>query len=196
VSTGRQRAWKGGPASKSQGEKNMTDAPKLPEKTEKTSQASEGWNPFDSLRREIDRLFEDFHPFGGRLPTPRLMSELDRPLLTAGWEISPAFDLIEREKEYEITAELPGIDEKDVDIKLSNRTMTIRGEKKVEKKEKEKDYYLSERRYGSFRRSFQIPPDVDPDKIEASFLKGVLTLTLPKTAEAQSSERKISVKAA
>jgi HSP20 family protein len=174
----------------------MSDAPKLPLKPEKTAPASENWNPFESLRREIDRLFEDFHPFGARLPAPRLMFDLDRPNLTAGWDIAPAFDLVEREKEYEISAELPGIDEKEIEIKLSNSTVTIRGEKKEEKRKKEREYFLSERRYGSFQRSFQIPQGVDRDKIEASFLKGVLTLTLPKTAEAQSSERKIAVKAA
>ncbi|TIP07014.1 Hsp20/alpha crystallin family protein, partial [Mesorhizobium sp.] len=68
----------------------------------------------------------------------------------ADWQIAPAMDLVEKGKEYEITAELPGIDEKNVEIKLANRTLTIKGEKTEEKEEKDKDYYLSERRYGSF----------------------------------------------
>jgi len=110
--------------------------------------------------------------------------------------VAPAMDLVEKDKEYEITAELPGIDEKNVEIKLSNHTLTIKGEKREEKEEKDKDYYLSERRYGSFQRSFQVPEGVDADKIDASFTKGVLTVKLPKTAEAQKAEKKITVKAA
>ncbi|RWE57865.1 MAG: Hsp20/alpha crystallin family protein [Mesorhizobium sp.] len=105
-------------------------------------------------------------------------------------------DLVEKTNEYEITAELPGIDEKNVDIKLANNVLTIKGEKKEEKEEKEKDYYLSERRYGSFQRSFRLPEGVNADKIDASFTKGILTVKLPKTAEAQKAEKKITVKAA
>ncbi|TIT27253.1 MAG: Hsp20/alpha crystallin family protein, partial [Mesorhizobium sp.] len=100
------------------------------------------------------------------------------------------------DKEYEITVELPGIDEKNVEIKLANRILTLKGEKKEEKEEKDNDYYLSERRYGSFQRSFQLPEGVDADKIDATFAKGVLTVKLPKTAEAQKAEKKITVKAA
>lgn len=110
--------------------------------------------------------------------------------------MAPAIDLAEKDKEYEITAELPGLDEKDVEIKLSNHSLTIKGEKKEEREEKQKDYYLSERRYGSFHRSFQLPEGVDADKIEATFAKGVLTVRLPKTVEAQKAEKKISIKAA
>jgi len=98
-------------------------------------------------------------------------------------------DLVEKEDAYEITAELPGLDDKNVEIKLSNRTLTIRGEKSEEKEDKQKDYYLSERRYGSFQRSFQLPDGVDADKIDAKFTKGVLTVKLPKTAEAKKAEK-------
>ncbi|TIO80260.1 MAG: Hsp20/alpha crystallin family protein [Mesorhizobium sp.] len=105
-------------------------------------------------------------------------------------------DLVEKANAYEITAELPGIDEKNIEIKLANNVLTIKGEKNEEKEEKEKDYYLSERRYGSFQRSFQLPEGVDADKIDASFAKGVLTVKLPKTAEARKAEKKITVKAA
>ena len=89
---------------------------------------------------------------------------------------------------------MPGIDEKNVEIKVANQTLTIKGEKKEEKEEK--DYYLSERRYGSFQRSFQIPDSVDAGKIEASFAKGLLTVKLPKTTEAQKVGKKIEIKAA
>ncbi len=103
-------------------------------------------------------------------------------------------DLVEREGEYEITAELPGIDEKDVEVKVVNRMLTIRGEKNEQKEEKQKDYFLSERRFGSFQRSFQLPEGADADKIEAHFAKGVLTVKVPKAAEAQKPEKKIAIK--
>jgi HSP20 family protein len=148
------------------------------------------WTPFESLRREVDRLFDDFHPFG-RWPSIRRMTGSGH----SSWPVAPAMDLVERDNEYEITAELPGIDEKDVELKLANRTLTIKGEKTEQKEEKEKDYYLSERRFGSFQRSFQLPEGVDQDKIEAHFSKGVLTVKVPKAAGAQSSEKKIDIKA-
>ncbi len=86
--------------------------------------------------------------------------------------------------------------EKNVEIKLSNHTLTIKGEKSEEKEEKRKDYYLSERRYGSFPRSFQSPEGADGDKIDAHFANGVLSVKLPKTAEAKKAEKTIAVKAA
>ena len=177
----------------------MPEATKLPVKTEKTAHLPKTteWAPFDSLRREIDRLFDDFHPFGWRLPSARSMFGFEMPKLGGdAWTVAPAMDLVEKEKEYEISAELPGIDEKNVEIKVANHMLTIKGEKKEEKEEKQKDYYLSERRYGSFQRSFALPEGVDADKIEANFVKGVLTVKLPKTAEAQKAEKKITVKAA
>ena len=111
------------------------------------------------------------------------------------WGGLPAVDVAEREKQYEITAELPGLDENNIEVKVANGTLTIKGEKREEKEDKKKDYYLSERRYGSFRRSFSVPDGVDTDKIEANFKKGVLTVILPKSAEAQKQEKKIAVKA-
>ena len=172
-------------------------ATKLPVKSEKSAASASVGNhtsPFETLRREIDRLFDDLHPFGWRLPSTRSMFEFEAPRLRAEWPIATAMDLVEKQDEYEITAELPGIDEKNVEIKLSDRTLTIKGEKTEEKEEKEKDYYLSERRYGSFQRSFQLPEGVDIDRIDATFAKGVLTVKLPKTAEAQKVEKKIAVK--
>ena len=109
---------------------------------------------------------------------------------------TPAVDLVESEKAYEITAELPGMDEKNIEVKVADGTLTIKGEKQEEKEEKKKDYYLRERSFGSFERSFAIPEGVDVDKIEASFKKGVLTLTLPKKPEAQKPAKKIDIKAA
>ena len=108
----------------------------------------------------------------------------------------PAVDVAETDKAYEITAELPGMDEKNIEVKFADGVLTIKGEKKDEKEEKKKDYYLSERSYGSFQRSFQVPDGVDTDKIEATFKNGILTVVLPKSTEAQKATKKIDVKAA
>ena len=88
------------------------------------------------------------------------------------------------------------MDEKNIEVNVANGGLTIKGEKKDEKEEKKKDYYVSERRYGSFERYFTLPDSVDADKIEATFKNGVLKVTLPKTAEAQKPAKKIDVKAA
>lgn len=177
-------------------------ATKLPVKQEsKVAPASRGaaalWQPFDTLRHEVDRIFEDFTRGFGRVPLGRRMFDLE-PLTRfegSGSFAAPAIDLVEKESEYVISAELPGLDEKDVDVSVSDDLLTIKGEKKEEKEEKAKNYYLSERRYGSFQRTVQLPLGVDADKIGASFQKGVLTVTLPKTPEAQKKEKKISIKA-
>lgn len=109
---------------------------------------------------------------------------------------APAVDIAETDKAYEIVAELPGIDEDDIEVKLANGGLTIKGTKQDEKEEKKKNYYLHEHHFGAFERYFAMPEGVDRDKIEASFKKGVLTVTLPKTAEARKAEKKIPVKAA
>ncbi len=176
-------------------------ATKVPVKTEQKASAAPSkprdWRPFESLRREIDRLFDETergswrYPFGGSVFD---VEPFWRRPMTLG--TAPAVDISEKDKEYEITAELPGLDENNIEVKLSNGTLTITGEKKEEKEEKNKDHYLSERRYGSFQRCFQVPEGVDAEKIEATFKKGVLTGTLPKTPEALKKEKKIAIKAA
>jgi HSP20 family protein len=178
----------------------MAEIPtKLSVKTEKTEPASamREWRPFEALHREIDRLFDDFGGGFWRSPFRRSVFDLE-PIWRRelSWETAPAMDIVETEKAYEISAELPGMSESDVEVVASNGDLTIKGEKKEEKEERKKDYYLSERRYGSFERRMQIPEGVDADKIAASFKNGVLTVTLPKTAQAQKPEKKISVKAA
>jgi HSP20 family protein len=172
-------------------------ATKMPVETETKTPAerAEAISPFDALRREVDRLFEDFRPIGWRLPFRRPSAfELSWPSLE-GLQIAPAMDMVEKDDAFEITAELPGLDEQSIEIKLANGTLTIKGEKKEEKEEREKQYYLSERRYGSFSRMFRVPEGVDSDKIEASFTKGVLTVILPKSPAAKQGEKQISVKA-
>jgi HSP20 family protein len=154
------------------------------------------WHPFSSLRREIDRLFDDFDGGFWRAPFRRAAFDLEPSWRRDFMPRSvPATDIAETDKGYEITAELPGMSEKDIEVVAANGVLTIKGEKKEEKEEKKKDYYLSERRYGSFERRLQIPEGVDPDKIEASFNKGVLTVNLPKKPEAQKPQKKIEIRA-
>lgn len=176
----------------------MAEATKLPVKTEeRKAPGIASWRPFESLRHEIDRLFEDFD--GGMWRSRFGRSTFDlHPSWPRGstWAAVPAVDIAETDKAYEITAELPGMDEKNIEVKFADGVLTIRGEKKDEKEEKKKDYYLSERSYGSFQRSFQVPDGVDTDKIEATFKKGVLSVALPKSVEAQKAAKKIDVKAA
>jgi len=171
---------------------------KLPVKRETMEPAfTGGWHPFESLHREIDRLFDDFGmgfrwPFGR---SPLLAAEpLFRRQMT--WPKMPAVDIVESENAYEITADLPGMDEKNIEVKVADGVLTMKGEKQEEKEEKKKDYYLQERSFGSFQRSFELPESVDADKIEASFKKGVLTVKLPKKADAQKPAKKIEIKAA
>jgi HSP20 family protein len=135
----------------------------------------------------MDRLFDDF---GGGLWHSPFRQALDLGPSRRSEVTAPAVDVSKTDKAYEITAELPGMDEKSVEVKLANGMLTIKGEKQDEKEEKKQDYYMRERTFGSFQRSFQLPADVDTDKIEAGFKKGVLTVTLPKSAEAQKSEKK------
>lgn len=171
---------------------------KVPIKSEKEtpSTSERRWEPLIDLREGVGHLFDEFQegwPFGafGRHRKP--------PSFGSGLTFSvriPAVDVVDKEKEVELKAELPGMDENDIEVQLSDRLLTISGEKKEEREEGEKEgnYYLSERRYGSFKRSLSIPKGVDLEKVEASFSKGVLTVTLPKTPEAQESTRKIEVK--
>jgi HSP20 family protein len=139
-------------------------------------------NAFMSLQREIDRLFDDF--------------TRGFPTFSTGGvaELLPNLDVTETDKQIEITAELPGLEEKDVQVNLADNVLTIRGEKKAEKEEKDKTYRLVERSYGSFVRSFELPEGVNADAIKASIDKGVLKVTVPKPAPAQ--VKKIDVKAA
>jgi len=169
-------------------------ATKVPVKTEK---AQAPRRPFVSLRREIDRLFEDFDRDFWGFPFHRSGFDVEpfwRRELT--WAATPAVDVTESGTAYEITAELPGLDEKNIEVKLANGDLTIKGEKQEEKEEKKKDYYLHERHLGSFERRFRVPEGVDTSKIEAAFKNGVLTVTLPKSPEVQKAEKKIEVKAA
>lgn len=153
------------------------------------------WHPFEALRKQVDHLFEDFDK--GVLPSPFTRSMFDAEPFwrrEISWSGIPAVDIVERDKEYEITAELPGINESNIEVKLSNGMLSISGEKKEEREETKKGCHLSERHYGAFDRTFRIPEGVDTDKIEAHFKKGVLSVSLPKNGETQNSSKKIVIK--
>jgi HSP20 family protein len=139
-------------------------------------------NPFLSLQNEIDRLFDNF-----TRGFPTLGNSVTNVTL-------PTMDVAETDKEIEITAELPGLEEKDVQINVADNVLTIRGEKKAEKEQKDKNYRLVERSYGSFERSLQLPDGVDADAIKASIDKGVLKVVVPKPVPAQ--VKKVEVKSA
>ena len=172
-----------------------TPVPVRKDETRATAPAARrtGVDYWQSFHDEFDRLFGRFSrgfpmPSFGRIFDPG--TAYDKSLAIS----VPAVDATEDEHGYRITAEMPGMTEKDVAVKLSDGMITISGEKREEKEEKDKDYHLSERRYGSFQRSFALPDTVDRDKIEASFAKGVLTLNLPKKPEAVKQQKKIEVK--
>ena len=157
---------------------------------------STAWHPIDALRREIDRLFENFNGGFFSSSAQRGTSNLD-PF--RGFDLalaSPAMDIAEKKGSYEISAELPGMDENNIELNLSDGMLTIAGEKTKERKEEEEGYYVQERHYGSFRRSVRVPDDVDVDKIGARFRKGVLKITLPRKPGAAKPRKKIEVKAA
>jgi HSP20 family protein len=143
-------------------------------------------NPFAMMQREMNRVFDVFNRNWGLGASPDLTGTF-----------MPRLDVTEDAKAFIVTAELPGMSEKEIDLSISSDTLTIRGEKKEEKedKDKNKNYYYSERSYGSFMRSIPLPRQVETDKVSASFKKGVLTITLPKAEAAIESTKKITVKA-
>ena len=118
------------------------------------------------------------------------------PELWSRKEVVPELDVTEDDEAFHVTVELPGLDEKDVAVSLTERVLSISGEKKAEKEDKTKNSYRRERAYGSFRRVLEIPADVDAERIEARFKKGVLSIALPKSKEAREKVTKIEVKAA
>jgi HSP20 family protein len=153
-------------------------------------------NPLAGLRQEIDRIFDDFAPGFPRLTFGRRgeAEPLRRFQGMLGFA-APAVDLVEKEREFQITAELPGLDEGDFEVLIGDGVLTIRGRKREHREERKGETYVSERRYGSFHRSFQMPADVDPQRIHATFQKGVLAISLPKLSQSRTSQRKIAVRA-
>lgn len=152
---------------------------------------------WSSFRSEMDRLFDRFGGNFNMAPFRRMFDTAPAVRYETAFDFTvPAVDVNEDTGAYKITAELPGMAEKDVEVKVSGDVLTIKGEKRQEKEEKDKNYHMSERSFGMFERSFTIPKGVDRDKIAAEFSKGVLTLSLPKKPDAQPETKKIDVKGA
>lgn len=143
------------------------------------------WNPF----QELEQLEDRFASLFGRLPLRR--ADERESMTLAQW--APLVDIAEDENEYLIKAELPGVDKKDVKVTLENGDLMISGERKSEKEEKGKTYHRVERVYGSFTRSFSLPTDADPNKIDARFKEGVLEVHVAKGEHAK--PKQIEVKA-
>ncbi len=151
------------------------------------------YDPTLSIHRDIDRLFNQFfHGFG------RFSSEGHRawPHMDESGMLKPKIDLAAGDDAYLLTVEIPGVHEKDVSIDITGNTMTIRGEKRQEKEEKEKDYYRIERSYGSFQRVLSLPEDVDQDAIKASFKNGVLSVDMPRKAVQKKDVKQVEIKSA
>jgi len=148
----------------------------LPRRTQK------GLSPFrgiDSLQDEMNRLFNDFFS-----PDERLLGEM---------EFTPSVDISENKNEIVIEADLPGMEEKDIDVSIAGDLLTIKGERKDEKEEKEEDYYRKERVYGSFSRQITLPKHIKREDVKAKFKNGVLKITLPKSEDYKEKEVKIEL---
>jgi HSP20 family protein len=163
----------------------------------KTGVPAPAMEPFRAFRTEMDQLFDRFLT---GFPWPMMRRPMWRE---PAWDFETTFevggpkvDVVEDAKAYKLTAELPGLTEKDIEVALADGMLTLKGEKKQEKEEKTKQYWLSERTYGSFQRTFALPEGVDPEMVDATFTKGVLTITLPKKAEVVKEAKKVEVKAA
>jgi len=139
-------------------------------------------DPFALLERRMNHLFGDF--FGSRFPDPWGKN---------GDSFAPQIDLSDNGSELRITAELPGLDEKDVEVTMAENLLTLKGEKKEEVEKEKGDHYYCERSYGSFERSVRLPNGVDTDKATAKFKKGVLQITIPKKPEAKAASRKLEL---
>ncbi len=140
------------------------------------------WDPFRdliTLREKMNRLFEDAVTSRGE----------DKDLISSAW--TPAVDIYENENELVLTAEVPGLEEKDVEIRIEDNTLSIKGERKFEKETKEENYHRIERSYGAFFRSFTLPNSIDQDKIQAEHENGILKITMPKRTELKPRKVKI-----
>ena len=139
------------------------------------------WDPFRevvALQNRVNNLFRE-------------MNDGDSPLTTASFV--PAVDIYEDAKKVVLKLEVPGIEEKDLDIRVENNTLTVKGERKFEKEEKEENFRRVERQYGSFTRTFTLPTTVEAEKVSASYDKGILKIAMPKKAEAKPKQIKVNV---
>jgi len=149
-----------------------------------TPQTVEGsTNPLLDLQRDMNRVFDDFfRGFDRAFDTPAI-----------GRQTWPTLDVAETDTEYKVTAELPGLDEKDVELTLRDNTLVISGEKRDEREERNEGRYYAERFVGRFSRAVPLPEEVDPDKVAAAFKNGVLTVVVPKSPQARETSRRIPI---
>jgi len=140
------------------------------------------WRPFHELKKEMDRLFEEF--FGTKSLFPERWEAIE-------WV--PAVDVSETDTEVIVKADLPGVKPEDIEINIVDNVLTIKGEKKRETEEKKENFYRVERYYGSFMRAIQLPSEVDVEKVKATYKDGVLKIVLPKKAEAARKVIKVEV---
>jgi HSP20 family protein len=155
--------------------------PSLTPRSSRGTLAEPSRDPFQTLRQEINDLFSSFSSFPSR---------------TWSGDMSPRLDVSETDQELDIDAELPGFDEKDVEVTLAGDTLTIRGERQNGREDKGKNYHLSERRWGSFTRSITLPFDADPGDVDAKFEKGVLHIAIKKPPSIAGKTAKIPIKGA
>ena len=146
-----------------------------------------GRDPFTSFRREVDRLFDDFF-------TPVESRNFAAPGARAGAMLSPSVDVRETDQAYMVTAELPGLEQKDIELNLRDNVLTISGEKRQEKSDGDNGRSYIERTYGRFERIIPLGADVDADRVEATFKNGILTVTVPKSPQAQDKARRIEIR--
>jgi len=143
------------------------------------------WDPF----KELEEIRDSFDKFFGR----SLALKRSEPSIfeTTAWV--PSIDMIDKKDSIVVKAEIPGVDKKNIKVTVSDGVLTIKGETKREEEEKKENYYYSERYYGSFSRSIELPVEVEKDKVKANYKDGILTITLPKSKEAESKETEISI---
>ncbi len=158
-------------------------------------------NPLMSLRDEMDKAFERFaagwtgmSPYFQSLRDWHPFKDLQMPASFSGLLAMPRVDAGESADAYEVSAEIPGMDEKDIEVTVTDDSLIIKGEKKDERDTKEKDYHVTERSYGAFRRVLRIPDGVDSNKVSATFKNGVLKINLPKSSAAKTKQRQVTVK--
>ncbi|MDH5558132.1 MAG: Hsp20/alpha crystallin family protein [Alphaproteobacteria bacterium] len=170
-------------------------ATKITPRHDNGKQAPAVFGSLTGLRDEMNHLFDEFFT-GFERRTPDLFRPYEPGWLLGGrrGELTPAVDVAEDDKAVTLTAELPGMKEEDVEVVLRDDMLTVKGEKKSEREEKKENYHLTERRYGAFERTFRLPEMADADHIKAAIAEGVLTVTIPKKAEAKTKvEKKIKV---
>ncbi|MCX7998888.1 MAG: Hsp20/alpha crystallin family protein [Leptospiraceae bacterium] len=156
--------------------------------TEKPVEGEKTLSPFDALHREINRVFDHFFD-DFYTPTRYGLSSL-----RGASGFYPKFNISENEKEINLEVELPGLEEKDVEVSVDKGILTVKGEKKFQKEEKNENYHLVEHSYGSFQRSLQLPENANVNEITAKMKNGVMKITVPKDPKAETSVKKIAIK--